>query len=213
MRQIPPINRHFTESPKPFFVFMAGNNHHPSTSFPYRFLYDLLQKFVPAHNKYGVIMPRLVQTLRDCRSTFKSVDPNPGVLSGALDFGRRARICKWVALGLKFISSPIKNAVKPLRIQRELSFLIDLWVYGRPLGWRPRRSREGRHLTPLKLTPLLAILWVLSWAQLHAFPGTLGIKTWSKLLNPSLYFSLRDLKILGTFIGRQYFWNCQYPVY
>ena len=179
MRQIPPINRHFTQSPKPFFVFMAGNNHDPSTSFPYRFLCNLLQKFMRAHNKYGVIMPRLVQTLRDCSSTFRSVDPYPGALSGALDLSSRARICKWVALGLKFISSPIQNAVKPLRIQRESSFLIHLWVYRRPLGWRPRRSREGCHLTPIKLTPFLAILWILPWAQLHAFPGILGIKTLS----------------------------------
>ena len=78
MRQIPPINRHFTESPKPFFVFMAGNNPDSSTSFTYRFLCNLLQKFMRAHNKYGVIMPRLVQTLRDCSSTFRSVDPYPG---------------------------------------------------------------------------------------------------------------------------------------
>ena len=124
MRQIQPINRHFTEIPKQFFVFMAGNNHDPWTSFPYRFLCNLLQKFMRAHNKYGVIMPRLVQTLRDCSSTLRIVDPYPGVLSGVLDFGSRAR--KWVALGLKFISSPIQNAVKPLRIQRESSFLIHL---------------------------------------------------------------------------------------
>ena len=110
MRQIPPIDPHFTESPKPFFVFMAGNNHDPSTSFPYRFLCNLLQKFMQAHNKYGVIMPRLVQTLRDCSSTFRSVDPYPGALSGGLDLGSRARICKWVALGLKLISSLIQNA-------------------------------------------------------------------------------------------------------
>ena len=178
MRRIPPINRHFTETPKPFF-FMAGNNHDPSTSFPYRFLCNLLQKFMQAHNKYGVIMPRLVQTLRDCSSTFRSVDPYPGALSGALDFGSRARICKWLALGLKFISTQIQNAVKPLRIGRESSFLIHLWVCGRPLGWRPRRSREGCHLTPKKLTPFLAILWILPWAQLHAFRGILGIETLS----------------------------------
>ena len=135
MRQIPPINRHFTESPKPLFVFMAPNNHDPSTSFPYCFLGNLLQKFLRAHNKYGVIMPRLVQTLRDCSSTLRSVDPYPGALSGPLDFGSRARICNWGALGLKFISSPIQNAVKPLRIQRESSFLIDVWVCGRPLGF------------------------------------------------------------------------------
>ena len=87
-----------------------------------------------AHIKYGVIMPRLVQTLRDCIYTFRSVDPYPGALSGAHDFGSRARIYKSVALGLKFISSLIQNAVKPLRIQREPSFLIHLWVYGRPPG-------------------------------------------------------------------------------
>ena len=93
--------------PKTIFVFMARNNHDPSTSFPYRFLCNLLQKFMRAHNKYGVIMPRLVQTLRDCSPTVRSVDPYPGALSGALDIGSRARICKWVALGLKFMSSPI----------------------------------------------------------------------------------------------------------
>ena len=109
MRQIPPINRHVTESPKSFFFFYGGKNHDPSTSFPYGFLCNLLQKFMRTHNKYGVIMPRLVQTLRDCSSTFRSVDPYPGALSGALDFGSLARICKWVALGLKFISSPIQN--------------------------------------------------------------------------------------------------------
>ena len=177
MRQIPPINRHFTETPKPLFFFMAGNNHDPSTSFPYRFLCNLLQKFMRAHNKYGVIMPRLVQTLRDRSTTFRSVDPYPGVLFRALDLFSRARICKWVALGLKFISSLIQNAVKPLKIQRESSFLIHLWVYGRPVGWQPRHSREGRHLTRIKLTPFLAILWILPWAQLHAFPGILGINT------------------------------------
>ena len=139
MRQSPPINRHFTESPKPFFVFMAGNNHDPSTSFPYRFLCNLLQKFMRAHNKYGVIMPRLVQTLRDCSSTFRSVDPYPGALSGALDLSSRVRIWKWVALGLKFISSPIQNAVKPLRIQRESSFLIHLWP-------RPRLGAVARRV-------------------------------------------------------------------
>ena len=114
MRQIPPINRHFTESPKPLFAFMAGSSHDPSTSFPYRFLCSFLQKFNRGYNKYGVLMPRLVQTLRDRSSTFRSVDPYPGTLSGALDFGSRARIYKWVALGLKFISSSNKNAVKPL---------------------------------------------------------------------------------------------------
>ena len=179
MWQIPPINRHFTESPKPFFVFMAGNNHDPSTSFPYRFLCNLLQKFMRGHDKHGVIMRRLVHTLRDCSSTFRSVDPYPGAPSGVLDFGSRARICKWVALGLKFISSTIQNAVKLLRIQRESSLLIHLWVYGRLLGLWPQCSREGGHLMPMKLTPFLAILWILPWAQLHAFPGFLGIKTWS----------------------------------
>ena len=129
MRQIPPINHQFTEPPKPFFVFLAGNNHDPSTSFPSRLLCNLLQNFTQASNKYGVIMPRLVQTLRDCSSTFRSVDPYPVALSGALDLGNRARICKWVALRLKFISSPIQNAVKPLWIQRESSFLIHLWVW------------------------------------------------------------------------------------
>ena len=132
MQQIPPINHHFTESPKPFFVFMAGNNHNPSTSFPYRFLCNLLQKFMRTDNKYGVIMPRLVQNLPDCSSTFSSVDPYPGALFEALDLGSRARICERVALGLKLISSPIQHAVKPLRIQRESSFVIHLWVYGRP---------------------------------------------------------------------------------
>ena len=176
MRQIPRINRHFTESPKPFFVFMAGNNHDPSTSFPYCFLCSLLQKFMRADNKCGVIMPRLVQTLRDCSSTFRSVDPYPGALSGRLDFGSRAQICKWVALGLKSISSPIQNAVEPLRVQRELSFLINLLVYGQALVWRPRRSCEGCNLTPIKLTPFLAIVWILPWAKLVAFPGILGIK-------------------------------------
>ena len=77
MPQIPPINRHFTKTPKPFFVFNAGNNHDPSTSFPYRFLCKLLQKFMQGHNKLGVIMPTLPQTLRDSRSTFRSVDPIP----------------------------------------------------------------------------------------------------------------------------------------
>ena len=161
MRQIPAINRHFTEPPKPFFVLMAHKDHAPSTSFPYRFPCNLLQTFMGAHNKYDVIMPRLLQTLRDCRSTFRSVDLYPGRLSGAHYFGSRARICKWVALGLKFISSSIKNAVKPLRNQREPSFFIHLWVYGRPLGWRPRRSREGCNLTRGKRTRFLAILWSL----------------------------------------------------
>ena len=124
MRQIPPLNRHFTEFPKPFFVFMAGNNHDPTTSFPYRFLCNLLQTFMRAHDKYAVIMPRRVQPLGDYSSTFRNVHPYHGALSAALHFGSRARICKWVALGLKFISSPIQNAVKPLRIQRECSFLI-----------------------------------------------------------------------------------------
>ena len=87
MRQIPPINRHFAESPKPFFVFMAGNNHDPSSSFPYRFLCNVLQKFLRAHNKYDVIMSKLVQTLRDCSSAFGGVDPYPGALSGAVDLG------------------------------------------------------------------------------------------------------------------------------
>ena len=126
MRQIPPINCHFTEPPKPFFVYMAGSDHDPSTSFQYCFLCNLLQKFMRAHNKYGVIMPRLVQTLRDCSSTFKSVYQYPGALSGALDLGSRPQICKWVALGLKFISRWIQNAVTPMRIQRESSFLIHL---------------------------------------------------------------------------------------
>ena len=160
MRQIPPINRHFTETPYTFFVFMAGNNHDPSTSFPYCFFCNLLQKLMRAHNKYGVIMPRLVQTLRDCSCTFTSTDLYPGAPSGALDLSNRARICKWVALGLKFHSSPIQNAVKPLWIERESSLLIQLWVYGRPLCWRPQRSREGCHLTPIKLTPFLTILWI-----------------------------------------------------
>ena len=79
------MNRHSTEPLKPFFVLMAGNNHTPSNSFPNRFLCNLLQKCIRAHNKYGVIMPRLVQTLRDCSSTFRSVDPYFGALSGALD--------------------------------------------------------------------------------------------------------------------------------
>ena len=174
MRQIPPINRHFTESPRLFFVFMARNIHDPSTSFPDSFLCNLLQKVMRAHDKYGVIMPRLVQTLRDCSPTFRS-----GALSGVLDFGSRALICKWVALGLKFISSPIQNAVEPLRIPRESSFLIHLWVYGRPLGWRPRRSPEGCHLTPIKVTPFLEILWILPWAQFDAIPGIPGMKALS----------------------------------
>ena len=137
MRQIPPIIRHFTKVLEPFFVFMAGNNHGPSTSFPYRLLCNWLQNFMRAHDKYGGIIPRLVQTLRDCSSTLKSGDPYPGALFGAPDLGSRARVCKWVALGFKFISSPIKNALKPLRNQRESSFLMHLWVYGRPLGWQP----------------------------------------------------------------------------
>ena len=149
MRQISPINSHFTEPPKPFFVFMVGNNHDPSTSFPYRYLCNLLQKFMRAHNKYGVVMPRVVQTSRDCSFTFRSVDPYPGALFGALALGSRARICKSVALGLKFISSPIQYAVKPLRIQGESSFLIHLWMYGRPLGWQPRRYPEGCDLTAI----------------------------------------------------------------
>ena len=115
MRQIPPINRHTTELPKPFFVFVAGNNHTPLNSFPYRFLCNLLQKCMRAHDKYGIIMPKLVQTLRDCSSKFTSVDPYSGALSGAPDLGRRARICKWVALVSKFIFSPIQNAGNPLR--------------------------------------------------------------------------------------------------
>ena len=108
MRQIPPINRHFTEVPKPFVVFMAGNNLDSSYSFPYRFLCTLLQKIMRTRNKYDVIMPRLVQALRDCSSAFRSVDPYPGALSGALDLSSPARICKGVALRLKFISSPIQ---------------------------------------------------------------------------------------------------------
>ena len=75
MQQIPPINCHFTEPRKPFFAIVTGNNHDPLTSFPYRFLCNLLQKVMRAHNKYAVIMPRLVQKLRDCSSTFRSVDP------------------------------------------------------------------------------------------------------------------------------------------
>ena len=116
MQKIPPINHHFTNSPKTLFVFMAGNNRDPTTFFSYRFLCTLLQKFMRAHNINGVIMPRLVQILRDWSSTFRRVDPYPGALYGALDLGSRARICKWVALGLKFSSSPIQNAVNPLRI-------------------------------------------------------------------------------------------------
>ena len=127
-----------------------------------------------AHNKYGGIMPMLVRTLPDCSSIFRSIDQYPGALPGALDLGSGARICKWVALGLKFISSPIQNVVKRLQAQREPSFLIHLWVYGRPLGWRPRRSREGCHLMPIKLTPFLVILWILPWAQLHAFSRNPG---------------------------------------
>ena len=84
MRQIPSINREFTAPPKPFFVLMAEKNHTPSTSFPYRFLGNLLQKRLRAHNKYGVIMPRLVQTLIDCSSIFRSVDPTSAGFSGRL---------------------------------------------------------------------------------------------------------------------------------
>ena len=152
---------------------MVGNNHDPSTSFPYHFFCNLLQKLRRAHNKYGAIMPRLVTTLRDCSPTFRSVDPFPGALSGALDFGSGARICKWVALGLKFITSPIQNA-NPKRIVLPYT-LLDAWIS--PLGWQPRRSRQGCYLTPIKSTPLLAIVRILPWAQLHAFPGILGIET------------------------------------
>ena len=89
----------------------------------------------------------------------------------ARPLGRVAGVPRPVRPGVKFISSPIRNAVKPLRIKGESFFLILFWVYGRPLGWRPRRSRQGGHLTPIKLTPFLAILWIFPWAQLHAFPG------------------------------------------
>ena len=99
MRQIPQINYHFTEPPKRFFVFMAWNNNDPWTSFQYPLFCNLLQKVMQAHNKYGVIMTWLVKTFCDCSSTFRSGNPYLGTLSGALDLGSRACICKWVALG------------------------------------------------------------------------------------------------------------------
>ena len=101
----------------------------------------------------------ITNILSSCQGLFKSgrtVAPplgvltrNAGALSGLLDLGSLARMCKCVALGLEFISSPILNAGKPLQSQKERSFLIHLWVYGRPLGSRPRRSREGCYLMPI----------------------------------------------------------------
>ena len=74
------------EAPKTIvYIYSAEQHCDPSTSFPYCFLRNLLQKFLRAHNKYYVMMPRRVQTLRDCSSTFRGFDPYPGALSGALD--------------------------------------------------------------------------------------------------------------------------------
>ena len=48
MWQIQPINSPFTEPPKPFLVFIAGNSHDPSGSFPYHSFRNMLKKYMRA---------------------------------------------------------------------------------------------------------------------------------------------------------------------